>query len=114
VRLAVPTAAVLLPIAFFLSVLSPEARQPTPLVYVAYLGAVLLVTGLLTLGVGLLRTRQPRLVRQPARSRCRIMDGADQCRKVPKSLRRFCSDKIDLRGVGVTRQDGTLHCQPDK
>jgi hypothetical protein len=61
VRLAVPTAAVLLPIAFFLSVLSPGARQPTPLVYVAYLGAVLLITGLLALGVGLLRTRGPRV-----------------------------------------------------
>jgi hypothetical protein len=23
-------------------------------------------------------------------------------------------DKVDLQGVGVTRQDGTLHCQPDK
>jgi hypothetical protein len=59
VRLAVPTAAVLLPIAFFLSVLSPGAQQPTPLVYVAYLGAVLLITGLLSLGVGLVRTREP-------------------------------------------------------
>ena len=23
-------------------------------------------------------------------------------------------DKVDLQGVGVNRQDGTLHCQPDK
>jgi uncharacterized membrane protein len=55
VRLAVPAAAVLLPIAFFLSVLSPGATQPTPLVYLAYVGAALLVTGLLILGIGLLR-----------------------------------------------------------
>ena len=55
VRLAVPVAAVLLPIAFFLSVLSPDATQPTPLVYLAYVGAALLVTGLLILGIGLLR-----------------------------------------------------------
>ena len=55
VRLAVPAAAVLLPIAFFLSVLSPDATQPTPLVYLAYVGAALLVTGLLILGIGLLR-----------------------------------------------------------
>jgi hypothetical protein len=59
VRLAVPAAAVLLPIAFFLSVLSPNASEPTPLVYLAYVGAVLLVTGLLILGVGLLRARRP-------------------------------------------------------
>jgi hypothetical protein len=59
VRLAIPAAAVLLPIAFFLSVLSPDTSRPTPIVYLAYLGAVLLVTGLLTLGVGLLRARRP-------------------------------------------------------
>ncbi len=59
VRLAVPAAAVLLPIAFFLSVLSPDATQPTPLVYLAYVGAALLVTGLLILGIGLLRARGP-------------------------------------------------------
>jgi hypothetical protein len=58
VRLAVPAAAVL-PIAFFLSVLSPDATQPTPLVYLAYVGAALLVTGLLILGIGLLRARRP-------------------------------------------------------
>jgi uncharacterized membrane protein len=59
IRLAVPAAAVLLPIAFFLSVLSPDATQPTPLVYLAYVGAALLVTGLLILGIGLLRVRGP-------------------------------------------------------
>ena len=57
VRLAVPAAAVLLPIAFFLSVLSPDATPPTPLVYLAYVGAALLVTGLLILGIGLLRAQ---------------------------------------------------------
>jgi hypothetical protein len=44
---------------FFLSVLSPDATQPTPLVYIAYVGAALLVTGLLILGIGLLRVRRP-------------------------------------------------------
>ena len=57
VRLAVPAAAVLLPIAFFLSVLSPDATQPTQLIYLAYVGAALLVTGLLILGIGLLRAQ---------------------------------------------------------
>ena len=71
VRYAIPGAAVLLPSAFFLSVLSPEATEPNALIYLAYLGAVSLVAGLLTLGVGLLRatggqrdrTREDRPVR---------------------------------------------------
>jgi hypothetical protein len=54
-RLAVPAAAVLLPLAFFLSVLPKDADEPSAVVYLAFLGAVALVVGLLTLGVGLLR-----------------------------------------------------------
>ena len=54
-RHAVPAAAVLLPAAFFLSVLSPEATEPNALIYLAYLGAVSLAAGLLILGVGLVR-----------------------------------------------------------
>ena len=57
VRLAFPTAALLLPLAFFLSVLTPDATAPNPLVNLAYLGAALLVTAMLTLGVGLVRAR---------------------------------------------------------
>ncbi len=57
VRLAFPTAAVVLPVAYFLSVLSPEATEPNALVNLAYLGAVVLVAGMLTLGVGLVRNR---------------------------------------------------------
>ena len=60
VRLAFPTAAVLLPVAFFLSVLMPDARQPGPIVYLAYVGAVVLVSGMLTLAIGLLRGGTPR------------------------------------------------------
>jgi hypothetical protein len=56
-RLAFPTAAVLLPVAFFVSVLTPDATEPNPLINLAYLGAVILVAALLTLGVGLLRAR---------------------------------------------------------
>ena len=55
VRHAVPLAAILLPIAFFLSVLSPDATEPNALIYLAYVGAVSLIAGLLTLGIGLLR-----------------------------------------------------------
>jgi Ni,Fe-hydrogenase I cytochrome b subunit len=57
VRLALPAAAVLLPLAFFLSVLTPDATEPNPLINLAYLGAVLLVTAMLTLGIGLIRAR---------------------------------------------------------
>jgi len=66
VRLAFPTAAVLLPVAFFLSVLMPQAREPGPIVYLAYAGAVVLASGMLTLAIGLLRTGRPRSA--PSRS----------------------------------------------
>lgn len=58
VRLAFPTAAILTPAAFFLSVLSPQATEPNALIYLAYVGGVVLAVGLLTLGVGLLRGRR--------------------------------------------------------
>jgi len=57
-RLSVPVAAVMLPIAFFSSVLSAEDTEPGVIVYLAYAGAVVLVAGLLTVGVGLLRRPQ--------------------------------------------------------
>jgi uncharacterized membrane protein len=55
VRLAAPAAAILLPVAFFLSVLSPAAREPNGLIYLAYVGAAVLAAGIITLGVGLLK-----------------------------------------------------------
>ena len=54
-RHSVPTAAVLLPVAFFLSVSDADATEPNALISLAYVGAVLLTAGLLTLGVGLIR-----------------------------------------------------------
>ncbi len=54
-RSLVPLAAILLPIAFFLSVLDPDATEPNALIYLAYVGAAALIVGLLTLGIGLLR-----------------------------------------------------------
>jgi CDP-diglyceride synthetase len=54
-RNAIPASAILLPIAFFLSVLSPDATQPNALINLAYVGAVLLAVGVLTLGIGLIR-----------------------------------------------------------
>lgn len=54
-RTSVPVAAIMLPVAFFLSVLSPDATEPNAIIYLAYLGAVVLVAGMLSLGVGLYR-----------------------------------------------------------
>ncbi len=55
VREAIPASALLLPLGFFLSVLSPDATDPNALIYLAYLGAIVLVAGLLVLGIGLIR-----------------------------------------------------------
>jgi hypothetical protein len=55
VRGSIPVAAILVPTAFFLSVLSPNATAPNGLIYLAYVGAVLLAVGVLVLGVGLVR-----------------------------------------------------------
>jgi hypothetical protein len=55
VRLAIPSAAILVPAAFFLSVLSPEATEPNGLIALAFFGAAVLAAGVVLLGVGLLR-----------------------------------------------------------
>jgi hypothetical protein len=55
VRGSIPLAAILVPAAFFLSVLSPDATAPNRLIYLAYVGAVLLAVGVLVLGIGLVR-----------------------------------------------------------
>ncbi|SRR6266511_2133440 len=57
-RPAAPLAALLLPVAFFFSVLTPDATEPNGFIYLAYVGAVVLALGLLVLGIGLLR-KQP-------------------------------------------------------
>jgi uncharacterized membrane protein len=55
VRSAIPSAAILVPAAFFLSVLSPDATEPNRLIALAYVGAAVLAAGVILLGVGLLR-----------------------------------------------------------
>jgi hypothetical protein len=57
VRTSIPSAAIIVPFAFFFSVLSPDATKPNGLIQIAYVGAVVLATGVITLGIGLLRTR---------------------------------------------------------
>jgi hypothetical protein len=59
VRLAAPIGAILTPLAFFASVLPPDAREPNNLIYLAYGGGAILALGVLTLGVGLLRSQEP-------------------------------------------------------
>src|SRR5215831_10855151 len=54
-RTGAPIAAILIPAAFFLSVLSPNAREPNGLINLAYVGAAFLAAAVLTLGVGLIR-----------------------------------------------------------
>ena len=56
-RTFIPAAAIFLPAAYFFSVLSPEATEPNAMIYLAYVGAVVLVVGLLVLGIGLVRKR---------------------------------------------------------
>jgi hypothetical protein len=58
VRWLIPSAAILLPVAYFLSVLPADATQPNALIYLAYVGAVALTAGLIILGVGLLRLKR--------------------------------------------------------
>jgi hypothetical protein len=55
VRGSIPVAAILVPAAFFLSVLSPDATAPNGLIYLAYAGAALLAVGVLVLGIGLVK-----------------------------------------------------------
>jgi uncharacterized protein YacL len=57
VRTTIPSSAILLPVAFFLSVLRPDATEPNGFIYLAYCGAVVLVIGLLILGIGLIKKR---------------------------------------------------------
>jgi hypothetical protein len=62
-RHSIPAAAVLMPAAFFLSVLSPAATEPNAMIYLAYVGAASLTAGLLILGIGLVRRRRTQIER---------------------------------------------------
>ena len=54
-RAGAPAAAILIPLAFFLSVASPSATKPNGLMNLAYVGAICLAAAVLTLGIGLIR-----------------------------------------------------------
>jgi hypothetical protein len=53
-RLGVPVAAILMPAGFFLSSAGRNRSEPNSLIALVYLGALSLVGGVLTLGLGLL------------------------------------------------------------
>ena len=55
VRWAFPVTAILMPVAFFLSIVRPDDEEPNALINLAYVGAVVLTVGMLTLGIGLIR-----------------------------------------------------------
>ena len=57
VRVSAPLAAILLPVAFFLSMISPAATKPNGIIYLAFVGAAELAAGLFALGVGLMRSQ---------------------------------------------------------
>lgn len=58
VRAAIPAAAIFIPAACFFSVLSPAATRPNGFIYLAYAGAAVLAAGVVTLGVGLIKTKR--------------------------------------------------------
>lgn len=57
VRHCIPSSAILLPAAFFFSVLEPDATDPNAFIYLAYAGAAILGLGLVVLGVGLIKSK---------------------------------------------------------
>jgi hypothetical protein len=54
VRIAFAVAPVLMPLGFFLSVISPRAERPNGMIALVYLGGLSLAVGAVTLGIGLL------------------------------------------------------------
>ena len=54
-RLSAPSAAILMPLGFFLSTASPRVTEPTRMIWLVYAGAIILAIGILVLGVGLIR-----------------------------------------------------------
>jgi hypothetical protein len=53
-----PAAAIMMPLGFFLSILSPEATELNALIDLTYMAGVVLAAGLLVLGVGVVRGRR--------------------------------------------------------
>jgi hypothetical protein len=56
IRIGIPLSAILISAGFFVSIPSPQANQANGLVSLIYVGAAVLAVGVLTLGIGLLRS----------------------------------------------------------
>jgi len=59
IRIGLPLSPILISAGFFFSVLTPTATEAGGAVSLIYTGAVILAVGVVTLGVGLLRTSHP-------------------------------------------------------
>ena len=57
IRVGTPVTAILLPLAFFFSVLSPDATRPNAMIYFACAGFAVLALTLLTVGIGLVKKK---------------------------------------------------------
>ena len=55
IRIGTPATAILLPMGFFFSVLTPDATKPNGMIYLAYSGFAILTITLLALGIGLVK-----------------------------------------------------------
>lgn len=58
-RAGVPIAAIFMPAGFFLSVLTPDATAPNPLIGLVAVGGLFLVGAVMSTGIGLLRSPMP-------------------------------------------------------
>jgi predicted permease len=58
VRYGIPLSAILLPAAFFFSILKANATEPNAVIYLAYVGAFILAISLIILGIGLVRKKE--------------------------------------------------------
>lgn len=56
VRIGIPLSAILISAGFFVSMPSPASTQPNGLIFLIYVGALVLAASVVTLGIGLLRS----------------------------------------------------------
>jgi Ni,Fe-hydrogenase I cytochrome b subunit len=54
-RLSFPIAAITISMGFFAAAIGTNVSKPTALIFILYIGIVILITGLITLGIGLIR-----------------------------------------------------------
>jgi Ni,Fe-hydrogenase I cytochrome b subunit len=58
IRLSFPISTILISLGFFASAIGTQITRPTGFIFILYSGIVLLISGLLTLGVGLIRGKK--------------------------------------------------------